>query len=120
MYKFTTQFDFDFINSDKHSHSDEIITIPDDSFTIEELMQRAIANTLPPLANHYDDDYNDDEVSFEDELQFYTPSDFSDLIDMKNQLDNRINELRSELNKEVTLAQEKEANKSSDTSDTDL
>lgn len=108
-YKFTTQYNFDAENSDKHAHSDEVITIPDDSFTIQELMERAIANTLPPLTNHYDDDYNDDDISFEDDLAFFQPDDFQELLQMREQLDTRIAQLNEQIENEVNLAQQKEA-----------
>lgn len=100
MIKFTTQFTFDPSLSDKHVHSDELITIPDDSFTIQELMQRAVANTLPPLANHYEDEYFDEEISFEDDLQFFQPSDFQELYDMRDSLDKRISQLSTQLEHE--------------------
>lgn len=128
MYKFTTSWNFDHVNSDKHRHSDEIITIPDESFTVQELLQRASANTLPNQTNY--GGYNDDEnISFEDDLQFFEPEDLHELKAMQLAVKDRIYELEKEQykikhsaeleqKKDGNLAQEEKANKPIDTIDT--
>lgn len=92
-YTFTTQFTFDFKNSDKHKHSDEVITIPDDSFTIRELFTRSVNGTMPELSS-YGKEYDDDDISLDDELLFHDIKDLNDLQYMKDLLDQRIFDLK--------------------------
>lgn len=95
MYIFTTQYTFNSDLSDKHAHSDEIITIPDESFTIPELLKRAKANTLPHLSD-YSKEYDDDDISFDDELLFYKATDLTELADMQESISRRIAQLTEE------------------------
>lgn len=95
MYKFSTQYTFNSDLSDKHAHSDEIITIPDESFTIQELLARAKGNTLPHLSD-YSKEYDDDDISFDDELLFYKATDLTELADMQESISRRIEQLTEE------------------------
>lgn len=90
--KFTTQFTFNHEDSDKHLHSNEILTIPDESYTIRELLQRAVSNTMPELANYgagFDDDIDD----FEDSLTFSKVEDLADLKRLNDVLSSKIADL---------------------------
>ena len=89
---FTTQFTFDPDKSDKHLHSNERLTIPDDSYTVRELLSRAVSNTMPELAHpgaFYDDDIDD----FEDSLLFSKVEDLADLKRINDVLSSRIADL---------------------------
>lgn len=110
---FTTQWNFDYKNSDKHAHSDEIITIPDDSFTIQELMQRAVANTLPALSDYgkYGDNFD---IDIDDDMEFINPVDLTDLYTLREQVDKQIHKVKSDIFAEreqpkVNLAPEKKS-----------
>lgn len=92
MYKFSTQYTFNPDLSDKHAHSDEIITISDESFTIQELLARAKGNTLPHLSD-YSKEYDDDDISFDDELLFYKATDLTELAEMQDSISRRIEQL---------------------------
>ena len=89
---FTTQFTFNPETSDKHLHSNERLTIPDESYTVRELLSRAVSNTMPELANpggFYDDDFDD----FEDDLMFSKVEDLADLKRINDILSSKIADL---------------------------
>lgn len=91
-FTFTTQFTFDPEKSDKHLHSNEVLTIPDESFTIRELLIRSSSNTMPELGGSggfYDDEIDD----FEDSLLFSKVEDLADLKRINDKLSSKIADL---------------------------
>lgn len=112
-FKFTSAHNWNWLESDKHAHSDQIVTIPDESLTVRELLLRSQHNTLPPLSQH--SDYDDDTLDLDDELAFYEVKDLHDVYKMKDIIEDHIYRLEHAKKKsaelehqKINLAQEKE------------
>ena len=62
--KIISQYEYNYKDQYGTPVSDEILTIPDEDYTIQELMQRAVARTMPDLDNGGYYDEIDDDIDF--------------------------------------------------------
>lgn len=64
------------------------MTVPDQSYSLKELLARAMANAMPAIAKdvYYEEDPNLDDENAEDDLAF----DLLDAVALKGDLDNSI------------------------------
>jgi hypothetical protein len=89
--------------------SDEIITVPDQSFTVRELLENFTSN-IPPSVH----DYEDEGIFDENDPFAYDPVgdrdlDLVDLLQLRQQLDERIKQFSKESSQEQAVSSKKEA-----------
>lgn len=91
--RFRSQATYDYTLQDSNPVSDEIITIPNEAMSVQEMMERAVANTLPNLNRPGYYDYEDQEDYEFDGLEFSQINDIVELQQMRDEIEHRLKQL---------------------------
>lgn len=106
--KIRNQYNYNYSEEIGIEVSDEILTLPDEAYSIRQLMARAVARTMPDVFNpgYYDSDDNE-EIDF-NSIIFRQITDITDLQDFKKDLEELVNTYDFKINDDTKKTAEPE------------